>query len=284
MNVLGIDLGGTHLRGGRLGAIGLGPVTIADVPAAGSAEDVLAALTALIDGFVAGGSVEAIGVGVPSLVDPRTGIVRDVPHIPAWKDVELKGLLEARYRRPVQVLNDASCFVLGEQRLGAARNRADVVGITLGTGTGAGVVIDHRLLVGQNGGAGELGMLPYHEHTYEHYTSAAFFRDEHDSSGEAIFAAASAGDATARAILGDLGHHLGKLCQAAVLAYDPEVIVLGGSISQAWPFFHEAMMASLRDFPYPGSIDRLSVLPHELEHPGVLGAALFARERAQPGR
>jgi len=283
MNVLGIDLGGTQARAGRLGAIGLGPVSTASVPAGGSADEVLAVLTGLVDRFV-GGGIDAIGVGVPSLVDPETGVVRDVPNIPSWKDVELARLLASRYAKPVSVLNDASCFVLGEQRLGAARNVGDVVGLTLGTGTGGGVIIDHRLLVGRNGGAGELGMLPYLEHTYEHYTSGRFFVAEHGTTGEVVCDAASHGDEAARAILGDLGYHLGKLCQAAVLAYDPTLIALGGSVARAWPFFHEAMMASLRELPYPTSIERLSIVPHELEHPGVVGAATFARERAQSRR
>lgn len=275
MNIVGVDLGGTQLRAGRLAHIGLGPVTTARVPAEGSAEVVLAALTALIDPIAKSG-LDAIGVGVPSLVDPGSGIVRAVPSIPSWQDVPLKKLLEERYNKPVHIANDASCFVTGEQRFGAARNRTEVVGLTLGTGTGAGIILGGRLHTGKSGGAGELGMLPYLDHTYEHYTSGQFFEAEHDTTGEALSAQAHARDPLALAIFADLGFHIGRLIHAVLFTLDPELIVLGGSVSRAYPYFHDAMMGSVAEFPYPSSVERLEILTAELEYPGVAGAALLA--------
>jgi len=277
MNILGIDLGGTQVRAGKVSAIGLGAVTTAAVRANDSVDVVVQQLASLIEPHI--GAIEGIGVGVPSLVDPHTALVRDVPNLPAWRDVPLEKILRERFELPVHVLNDANAFVLGEHIHGAARGKKNVVGLTLGTGTGCGILVDGNLVVGHSGGAGELGMLPYLEHTYEHYTSSSFFRVEHATTGEATFAAAENGDVAAQGILADLGHHVGNLCLAILCALDPEMIVLGGSISHAWKYFEEPMRRAVHEFPYPSSVERLVIAQYALENPGVVGAAMYARDR-----
>ncbi len=280
MTAIGVDLGGTQLRAGRLDGAALGPVTTSRVPAAGSAEEILAALYAAIDPLI-DASVRAIGVGVPSLVDPDHGWVRAVPNLPAWRDVPLAQILAERYRRPIHVDNDANAFVIGEHRHGAARGRAHVVGLVLGTGVGAGAIVDGRLHRGRNGGAGEVGLLPYRGRTFEDWCGGAFFVREHGATGEALHAAATSGHARARATFAELGAHLADLVLAIVATFDPAMIVLGGSVSRALPLFEGSLRAGLRGYAYPTSIDRLELAPAALEHPGVVGAAALALEHAR---
>src|SRR5690242_18339503 len=107
MKVLGVDLGGTQLRVASLDGDRLGAVHATQVPTHGSAETVLEALYASIEAVLDKDTV-AIGVGVPSPVDPRAGLVRDAINLPGWRDLPLERLLTERYRRPVHIENDAN--------------------------------------------------------------------------------------------------------------------------------------------------------------------------------
>ena len=117
-----------------------------------------------------------IGIGVPTIVDAQAGIVYDATNIASWKEVPLKALLEERFHVPVAVENDCNCFALGESRFGAGRNYTDMVGVTIGTGIGSGIIIDRKLYGGLYRGAGEIGTLPYRDTDFEHYCSSFFFK------------------------------------------------------------------------------------------------------------
>src|SRR5690606_24955530 len=112
---------------------------------------------------------------VPSVVDVDKGIVYDVQNIPSWKEVPLKAIMEERYGVPVQVNNDANCFALGEKYFGQGRDSKAFIGLTLGTGLGAGIILNDKLYAGPNCGAGEFGMVPYLDYHYEYYASGQFF-------------------------------------------------------------------------------------------------------------
>ena len=97
--------------------------------------------------------VTGIGVGVPSVVDYRQGIVYNVANIPAWKEVHLKDILEREFGVPVAVNNDANCFALGAWRYGEGQGTSDMVGLTMGTGIGSGIIIGGNLYNGVNNDA-----------------------------------------------------------------------------------------------------------------------------------
>jgi glucokinase len=114
INIIGIDLGGTHVRAGIVSEGHLENIVSVRIPSAGSVEDVLEVMCQLIDPLI-NENIKAIGIGVPSVVDIKNGIVYDVQNIPSWKKVELKKIMEGRYHLPVSVNNDANCFALGEK-------------------------------------------------------------------------------------------------------------------------------------------------------------------------
>ena len=179
-------------------------------------------------------STTSIGVGVPSVVDVEKGIVYDVVNIPSWKIVPLKELLEKRYNIPVYVNNDANCFAVGEKYFGKAKLYKNIVGVTLGTGLGCGLIFNGKLYEGSNCGAGEFGNVPYLLHNVEYYCSGQFFTDEKKVSAIDIFHLAQKGDATALKLFAEYGFHLGEALKSILYAYDPEVIMLGGSVSQSF--------------------------------------------------
>lgn len=278
--LLGIDLGGTNARVGLVENKRVVDVASAAIGPKRSVEDVLDRLYQVIDRFDAH-DVGSIGVGVPSVVDVRRGIVYDVQNIPSWKEVPVKNILEERYGVPVLVNNDANCFALGEKHFGKGQDHDDMVGLILGTGFAAGVIIDGRLYSGANCGAGEIGMIPYRDSIYEYYCCGQFFERQCGVRGTEVYRRAAEGDAEALGMFEAFGKHLGEGIKTVLYAYDPGMIVLGGSVRKAYRFFQEPLRETLESFAFSRSIDRLKIEVSEHEHIAILGAAALALDATE---
>jgi glucokinase len=231
--VIGIDLGATNIRGAVVSGKGaelsgdsLSDIISVRIHSDGSVEDVLGDIYNVVDALI-GYDIAGIGIGVPSVVDVAEGIVYDVQYIPSWVEVPLKRLLEARYGKPVFVNNDANCFALGEYYFGKGRGASSMIGLTIGTGLGGGVIVNGRLYAGYNCGAGEIGLLPYKDNVLEYYCSGSFFKNVYGLDGVKVFEAALSGDARALALYAELGVHVGQGIKGVIYAYDPELCVLG---------------------------------------------------------
>jgi glucokinase len=270
--IIGVDLGGTNARAAVVRTQQLGAVSSVQINAQGSVEEVLDQLCGLIDRTKPKGAA-GIGIGVPSVVDIEQGIVYDVVNIPSWREVPLKSILEERYAVPVLVNNDANCFALGEKHFGKGVGHRSLIGLILGTGFAGGVVVDGRLYPGKNCGAGEFGLIPYLDSIYEHYCCGQFFPRRVGQTGAEMFRRATEGDREAVQVFAEFGHHLGEAIKAILYAYDPEMIVLGGSVRKAYRFFERAMWESIRSFVFSNSIKSLTIAVSELEHVAILGAA-----------
>lgn len=272
MSVIGIDLGGTQIRGACVNDQHVEEVLATKVSASGTVDEVLQELYQLTDQLI-NDSITAIGIGVPSVVDVEKGIVYDVQNIPSWKEVPLKDKMEERYHIPVLVNNDANCFALGEKYFGQGKDYSSFIGLTLGTGIGAGVIIQNKLYAGPNCGAGEFGMVDYLDQYYEYYASGQFFNLCYQTTGEETFHKALAGDKEATVILEEFGTHLGNAIKMILYTYDPQLIIFGGSIRQAYEVFQKTMWQRIHTFAYPKSLENFSIKISELKHPGVQGAA-----------
>ncbi|MCX5789247.1 MAG: ROK family protein [Elusimicrobia bacterium] len=187
--ILGVDLGGTHVRAGRVEGQAIRAHAARAISSRAAAQVVIDEICATIDEVFLQGETSGIGIGVPSIVDTEAGIVYSVENIPSWKEVHLKELLEARYVVPVRVNNDANCFALGELHFGKGRGCRHLVGLVVGTGMGAGVIANGHLYSGANCGAGELGAIPYRDKTIEGYVSGTGLKNVYGSSRTARGAA-----------------------------------------------------------------------------------------------
>ncbi|MFZ2054649.1 MAG: ROK family protein [Candidatus Aminicenantales bacterium] len=278
--VIGVDLGGTKVGIGRVeeGRI-VRHVTTA-VNAHASEEEVIEevgeAIARVFDPGVAG-----IGVGVPSVVDVEKGIVYDVQNIPSWKEVPLKEILERRFGRPVYINNDANCFAVGEKYFGRGRKFRHLVGLIIGTGLGAGVILNNRLYSGPNCGAGEFGMIPYKDSILEHYCSGQYFTRAHGIRGEDLFAGASRGDPEALGIFERFGSYLGDALMIIMLAVDPEALILGGSVSRAFSLFKKGMREAMKSFPYRKTLERIVIETSDEPQIAILGAAALYYDARQ---
>jgi glucokinase len=272
IKIIGIDLGGTHVRGGIVAEGHLANIASVRIPADGSVDEVLRVIYQLIDPLI-DGNIKAIGIGVPSVVDIEKGIVYDVQNIPSWKVVELKKLMEERYHLSVLINNDANCFALGEKYFGKGRKVHSLIGLTIGTGLGAGIIINDKLYPGLNTGAGEFGCVDYLDKYYEYYASGQFFENCYHTNGEVVFQKAQSGDPLSIMILEELGTHIGNAIKMILYTYCPELIILGGSISKSYSFFQKTMWERIHTYIYSNTLEHFHLEISELENAGVLGAA-----------
>ena len=279
--VLGVDLGGTNMRSGRVVEGKIEQISQTGVPQTHQADDVTNRLIETIDKTF-DDEIRAIGVGVPSLLNRREGIVYTVQNIPSWKEVHLKKLLEERFNVPVLIDNDANCFALGERIFGAGRDLDDFVGLSIGTGLGCGIIKEGKLIQDANGCSGEFGSLFYLDSIVEDYCASRFFINNFKETGSNLAALAQIEDPKALDAFKQYGHHLGKAIQMILFSVDPEAIILGGSISKSYEFFTESMYETLNEFPYKNVIEKLKIIKATNSDAGVLGAAALCLKPSIP--
>lgn len=281
-NLIGVDLGGTHMRAGRVESQSLVDLASRRTPANAEAQVVVVDLIATI-GRVFNPATSGIGIGVPSVVDVEQGVVYNVENIPSWKEVHLKRALEDHFQVPVHVNNDANCFALGEYHFGKGRGAKGMLGLVVGTGLGAGLILNGRLYSGVNCGAGEIGNIPFRDHTYEYYVCGQRFQREFGKNGGDLHACALRGDAEALEAFRTFGRDFGKAVALALYAFDPDRIILGGSVSKAYGFFRGTMLEELEGFLFQRSLERLAIEVSEEPQIAVLGAAALCLDAAALG-
>lgn len=274
--LIGVDLGGTNVRAGLVkdGKI----ISLHKQPISSHAaqkiilEEVFETISAVLKPNVRG-----IGICTPSLV--KDGVVYNVANIPAWRKVPLKKLLEQRFKIPAYVNNDAKCFALGEYHYGFGRGHQNLAGVILGTGLGCGVIINGRLYSGSSGGAGEIGHAPYKESEFEHYCSGRYFQRNFGLDAIEIEERAEAGDAKAAEMLASFGEPLADAIMTILYAYDPDIIVLGGGVSRAFPYFKDRLMQKLQPFKFQTALKKLKIVQTKKPHIAVLAAAALCLDK-----
>ena len=270
--LIGVDLGGTNMRVGLINDGKIVELNTRKVNKIGTAEDIFNDLVLMIESMITP-HVKGIGIGVPSIVDVQKGIVYDVVNIPQWKEMHLKSLLEDHFKIPVNVNNDANCFAAGEKYFGKAQQYHSFIGLIIGTGMGAGIVINDKLYEGRNCGAGEFGCISYLDKTYEHYCSGQFFFNRYGVSAYDVAQRCLHGDREAMAMYYEFGKHVGKAIKTILYAYDPEYIVLGGSVSNAFEFFKDGMYESMKSLLFAKTLGNLKIEVSEIQNIAIYGAA-----------
>jgi glucokinase len=272
--LLGIDIGGTTISLGLVeGSQIVKQNRVPSFQKDATLEETIDYLCGQIEEIITP-AVTSIGIGVPTLVDVKKGIVYDAANIQSWKKVPLKEILEKRFRVPVSVNNDANCFALG------AAARLDIspdvmVGVTLGTGTGIGIIAGGKLVCGDNCGAGEIGSVPYNGKDFESFCSKKFFTSRGWNPRE-VALAAETGRQDALEFFDDFGKHIGELMSLVMYSYDPGCVVFGGGIANTYPFFQKSMERALRKrYPYKHALDRLEIRTMPQEEIALLGASLL---------
>lgn len=270
--IIGVDLGGTKIHSGLVIGNKVDKDYRLPTPNSKNKDDILDALKESIR-KVFTSDVEGIGIGAPGVIDFETGTLISVDNIKALEGVSIKNVLEQEFNVPVHVNNDANCFILGEKHFGSGMGYDDVLGLTLGTGLGGGLIINGKLYAGRNGGAGEFCGIKYKDKDLESYCSSQFFKNVHNTTGLEQFNLAKQGDKKALAMFNELGTNIGEAIYMLLLSFDPQVIVIGGSIAGAKEFLVEPISNLLKTFPNQHIVDTLKIEFSSEPNSAVLGAA-----------
>jgi glucokinase len=283
--VIGVDLGGTKILAGVIDADGTVTRTVEDPTPTTSQADLLDALESAVRELLTP-DVAAVGFGVPSRIDHRTGVALGAVNIPI-REVDFRGAMEERLGLPIGADNDANVAALAEFTHGAGRGCTNMVMLTLGTGVGGGVVIDRKLYRGW----AELGHMVIVEDG-EPCQGACTGRGHVESYCTGLAAGRLAQrvigpDATAHDLvaqkhpaLDEIGHHLGTAIGSLVNIFNPDVVVIGGGfgIAAGELLFPSAREAILREALAPAGEEVRLVLAELGKDAGLIGAGLIGLE------
>lgn len=278
MELVGVDIGGSNLKAGRVVNGKIEKKSIKPVKKDASYNQVLDDLFNCID-EVFTQNTKGIGVGVPAVVDTLNGLVYNVQNIPSWELVPLKQLLIERYGVSIFLNNDANCFALGEKIYGHGLPYKNFVGLSLGTGIGMGIIIKESLYNGVLCGAGEIGMIAYKESIIENYASSFFFIEKYGLDPIEVFKLAEKGDQKSIIAFQEYGFHLGEAIKTILYLYAPEAIIIGGSISKAYKFFQESLQTNLNTFAYKKQIENFKIEVSTKNESPILGAAALCLQK-----
>jgi glucokinase len=306
--VIGVDLGGTNLRSALLSPDGdlLDKHTEATHASDGWKKVILRLIDNIKrqqDSAVRKGlRIAAVGVGAPGIIQSDTGIVVKSPNFPDWNNLPLKNELERAVGLPVTVENDANAAALGEQWRGAGHGIGSMILLTLGTGVGGGIVLNNQIWQGADGMAGELGHMTIipdgrqcgcgNTGCLEMYASARgivqSYRERKEQTSAAggeitsedVYQAAGRGDSDAVVVMQSMGRMLGIGIANLINIFNPEMIVIGGRVKEAWPLFIDATRGEVkrRSFEVPAA--RTKIVPSKLgDDAGIVGAAAAALQK-----
>jgi glucokinase len=285
--IIGVDLGGTKIMTGAITCQGIVLGTPVKVPTGGNdpAEVIVKKITDSIEKILNDlnqtiSDLIGIGIGSTGPLDSETGKILECPQLPNMHFFNLRDAISKPFGVPVRINNDANCLIYGECIFGVAADKTNVVGFTLGTGIGCAVVLDKKILNGSTGTAAEIWPSPYKSGMIEDYISGAGVARMYKSisgvekSSYEVYNLALGGDKKALQTWYEFGAHLAVPIAWSVNLIDPELVVIGGSIAAAYPFFKTSMEENLRKWICPSPAEKTKVVLAKLgDHAGFIGAA-----------
>ena len=237
------------------------------------------------------------GIGVSATGQIHTGtVVGTCGSLPNYIGSPIKAELEAKFGLPVTVANDANCMTLGEVWVGGAKGYTDVIGVTLGTGVGGGILTGGRLLEGARGLGGELGHYRTHaldgvlctcgaSGCWERYAAttalvrAAQPRNHKWRDGRAIFESAHAGDPIILTLLEDWTDEIAQGLAGLVHIFNPQLILIGGGVSAQQELLIEPIARKVRASIMPAFAEGLEIRAAQLHNDaGMVGAVYYFRQ------
>ena len=317
--IVGIDLGGTNIAAGVMPTDGTREIAMRMVQtrAEEGAEAVVDRIAALVEDVIAQTQLETgavrtdflgVGIGSPGPLDRARGVVIVTPNL-GWRDFPLRDEVSSRVNLPATLDNDANCATIGEWWCGAAKGGRNVVGLTIGTGIGGGLILDGKLYHGASDAAGEIG------HTtidstgrrckcgnygcLEAYTSGPAIAErarevlEGDDrslltemvdgdlkkiTAQTVFEASKRGDRVALDVVRDTAHFLGVGISNLINIFNPDTFVIAGGVTQAGDLLFDPLRAEVRRRAFRPSVEACRIVPGALPlSAGVVGAVATFR-------
>lgn len=294
---IGIDIGGTNVAVGLVDELGqvkaqqtlamdqsLAPLAMLD--------KIEAIINSLLEqAAITYKNLSGIGIGAPGPLDVHAGIITCPPNLPNWRQVPIVAELAQRFGIPVALDNDANAATLGEKWVGAAQANNHFVCMTIGTGIGAGIFVNGKLLQGATGNAAEVGHMMLNPNTegtcacgqkgcFEWYASGtAIARRASALLGQTVSARETfdsylSGQPTTVSLVEETFQYIGTACVTLINLLDPEKIIIGGGVAEVG----EPLFAVVRDYVSKYALNpagrQVSIVPAGLRtNAGIIGAA-----------
>jgi len=312
--ILGVDLGGTKILTAVTNS--QGKMLSRDhsiTPAQKGHEAVIQSILesahrALEEANIAISEIFAIGIGAAGISNPEAGILFTSPNLPGWQNVPLRDIIQSKLGKKAFLINDANAAALGEFYFGAARGARNFIYITLGTGIGGGIVIDGKIYTGAIGAAGEVGHMTIDDngsicncgnrgcwemlasgtalareakHRIEEGARTSILEyadgDIEKVTAQVIHSAAEQGDSLAKELIARTGYYVGVGLVNLINIFNPELIVIGGGLSNIGDMLLEPAFKTAGERAYKEAFQAVRFASAELgRNSGVLGAAAFA--------
>jgi glucokinase len=319
--IIGVDLGGTNIVAGAIREDGSDVVALRSEPtrADQGADAVIDRISRMIDTVIAEtiaqtgtrrADVIGIGVGAPGPLDRERGIVVTTPNL-GWTNFPLRQVIAERTGIATRIDNDANCATLGEWWLGAAQGGRNVIGMTIGTGIGGGIILDGKLYHGSSDVAGEIGHATIditgrlckcgNYGCLEAYASgpsiAARAREAVTGDEESllyrivqgdleritaanVYEAAKLGDEAAVDVVRETARFLGAGIANLLNIFNPDVVVIAGGVTQAGATLFEPLRKEVRKRAFRPAVDSCRIVPGSLPgSAGVVGAVASFKQQ-----
>jgi glucokinase len=317
--IIGVDLGGTNIVVGAMPFDGTAELAMRSLPTRPEegANAVVNRIAEMVEDVIRQTCSETgagrddfvgVGIGAPGPLDRKTGILVVAPNL-GWRDFPLRQEVSDRVGLPATLDNDANCATVGEWWCGAARGHRNVVGVTIGTGIGGGLILDGKLYHGASDAAGEIG------HTtidstgrrcscgnygcLEAYTSGPAIAERARESlavdgtsqllalaegdpakitAQTVYDAAKQGDTIALEVVRDTARFLGIGISNLLNIFNPDMVVIAGGVTQAGEPLFEPLRAEVRKRAFKPAVDACEIVPGLLPlSAGVVGAVATFR-------
>lgn len=230
-------------------------------------------------------SVAGIGLGVTGPLDIKNGVILECPQLPTLHFFPLRETVQRYFQLPVYMNNDANCLIYGEALFGSGMGKDIVLGFTLGTGLGCAIIMNRKIFLGSTESAGEIWPSPYGDGIIEDLVSGSGVTKIYkkisgdDRSAAEIEVLARSGNPAALAAWDEFGKHLSVAVSWSMNLIDPDVVILGGSIANAFDLFYGSLNQNLRKHLCPVPAQKTKVVTARLgSNAGFIGAAALALE------
>lgn len=311
-NVVGIDIGGTMVKGALFSNQGsLIKKAAIETPVSHGKNKVMQDLSALLDSLQENeDKAAAVGIGIAGVLDPQREILLESPNLPGWENFALKKILSQAWKIPVCLENDANIAALGEKWVGAGKELDNFLFFTLGTGIGSGLILHGELWTGELGKAGEFGHMTVNpdgvlcacgkQGCLEAYSSGealtrmakqALQAGEGSSlsnlcsgnldalDAKMIYTAASQGDTLSLAIFRKAAHFLAVGIADVNNLLDINTFIVGGGVSKAFDIFKPFLVEEVAKRVFKIAKDKIMIVPSKLGNDaGVFGAGYLAQK------
>jgi glucokinase len=301
---IGLDIGGTKIRGGLLDR-SFKVLEVVEKPTQAKKgkkivlENIYAVIEELLrkakSNTLRSAGVKGIGVSIRGLVDNQSGVIKKATMMPGdFRSVKLADLIKKKFKKKVVIDNDVNTFTLAESILGAGQGKSFVVGLTFGTGIGGGIVMDGKVYRGAHGAAGEMGHMIIEPNSYKWNcgqkgcfeslcSASAALKLYQDKTGEKVASLEieqrfKAGEQSAKEVYAYMSHYLAVGLANIVHVLNPDVIVIGGGFGKLRFYIEPAKKEMLKHIVYDDLKKTQVKYAKFTKHAGLIGAALLCQE------